>query len=73
MHRNPKIWKDPELFIPERFAPGGEANQLFAIKQGFPWLAYGNGERCCIGMNFSLTKQRVFLSMLCKIYIIIMK
>ncbi|KAI9263215.1 cytochrome P450 [Phascolomyces articulosus] len=67
MHKNPHIWRAPESFIPERFVPGGEADQLIK-KQGFPWLAYGHGERGCIGMNFSLTEQRVLLSMLLRKY-----
>ncbi|KAI8140565.1 cytochrome P450 [Fennellomyces sp. T-0311] len=61
MH-NPTIWSDPETFDPDRFSPGGEADRL--SKSGFPWVAFGNGARQCIGMNFSLTEQRVLLAML---------
>ena len=63
LHRNPKYWKDPETFNPNRFAPGGEADSHST--SGYPWFAFSNGGRQCIGMNFSMVQQRVVLSMLC--------
>lgn len=63
MHYNPKVWKDPYRFNPDRFAPGGEAES----QEGMAWLPFSNGGRQCIGMNFSLAEQRVLLSMLCKL------
>lgn len=59
---NPKLWHNPEEFIPERFEEGGEYDQ----HEGFTWLPFSNGSRQCIGMNFSLTEQKVLLSMICK-------
>ncbi|KAG2221566.1 hypothetical protein INT45_002580 [Circinella minor] len=64
LHHNPKVWKNPDLFDPERFAPGGEVDQLSG--SGLPWTPFSNGLRSCIGMNFSLMGQRVLLSMLRK-------
>ena len=66
LHRNPLIWEDPDLFKPERFAPGGEAEKA-AKKNGMSWVPFSNGARMCIGVNFSLNEQRVFLPMLCKL------
>ncbi|KAI8575219.1 hypothetical protein K450DRAFT_262806 [Umbelopsis ramanniana AG] len=62
MHHNPSIWKDPEAFIPERFAPGGESESKAG--NGLFWVPFGNGARQCIGMNFSLAEQKVLLSMM---------
>lgn len=62
IHMNPNTWHNPEEFIPERFAEGGEHEQ----HKGFAWVPFSNGSRQCIGMNFSLAEQRVVLSMLCK-------
>jgi hypothetical protein len=59
-----KNWVNPLKFDPDRFAPGGEASQQEL--KGMTWIPFGNGPRQCIGMNFSLTEQRVLLSMLCK-------
>ncbi|KAI8091152.1 cytochrome P450 [Gilbertella persicaria] len=64
IHMNPKYWHDPERFIPERFEQGGE----YDSHTGMTWLPFSNGARQCIGMNFSLTEQRVVLVMLLKRY-----
>lgn len=64
LQRNPAIWQDPDTFRPERFAPGGEAEQL--TRNGMPWAPFSDGARKCIGSNFSMMEQRVFLTMLCK-------
>ncbi|KAI9493596.1 cytochrome P450 [Zychaea mexicana] len=66
IQRNVKVWKDPKVFDPERFAPGGEAEKV--AKMGMSWLPFSNGARQCIGMNFSLAEQRVFLPMLLRKY-----
>lgn len=67
IHRSDNVWWNPEVFDPERFAPGGEAESK--PEDGFSWLPFGRGKRQCIGMNFSLAEQRVLLSMLCKYYL----
>ncbi|KAI8146538.1 cytochrome P450 [Fennellomyces sp. T-0311] len=64
LHHNPTVWKNPDVFDPERFAPGGEAEQI----DGMPWIPFSNGARQCIGMNFSLVEQRVLLPMLLRKY-----
>lgn len=66
IHMNPKIWQNPESFIPERFEPGGEHES----HEGLTWIPFSDGPRRCIGANFSLTEQRVVLSMLCKFIIL---
>ena len=70
LHRNPSVWEDPDAFKPERFAPGGEADQAVK-KHGMVWMPFSNGARMCIGVNFSLNEQRIFLPMLCKSTIIL--
>lgn len=62
LHHDESIWKNPDDFIPERFEPGGEADQIY--EQGVNWAPFGGGRRQCIGMNFSLSEQRVMISML---------
>ncbi|KAI9251372.1 cytochrome P450 [Phascolomyces articulosus] len=66
IHRNPKIWKNPDEFNPERFEPGGEAEKV--TKMGLGWVPFSNGARQCIGKNFSLTEQRVIIPMLLRKY-----
>ncbi|OBZ85840.1 hypothetical protein A0J61_06113 [Choanephora cucurbitarum] len=63
IHHSKKLWKNPYEFDPERFAADGEGTTRKA-NSGMAWLPFGSGARQCIGMNFSLYEQRVFLSML---------
>ncbi|CEG64279.1 hypothetical protein RMATCC62417_01282 [Rhizopus microsporus] len=64
IHRDPRVWKNPEEFIPERFGPNGEQGD----HTGFTWIPFSSGSRQCIGMNFSLAEQRIFLAMTLKKY-----
>jgi cytochrome P450 len=60
IHHSAKLWKDPEAFRPERFAPD-------QIKQQVPYayIPFGGGPRLCIGNQFALTEmQLVLLEML---------
>jgi len=63
IHHNPDIWPDPEVFDPERFNPGKIGKQ-----HPFAFLPFSLGKRVCIGNNFSLMEQKVFLSMLLQKY-----
>jgi cytochrome P450 len=67
LHHNPRVWNDPETFDPSRFAYGGEADQKSSAGDGgsMSWSPFYNGQRMCIGMQFSLEEQRVMLSCLC--------
>ncbi|KAG0181655.1 cytochrome P450-dit2 [Apophysomyces sp. BC1034] len=64
IHHNDRLWENPEKFDPDRFLPGGEADQR---DLGPTWIPFGLGGRQCLGMNFTLAQQRVILSLLCKI------
>ncbi|CAO3627023.1 unnamed protein product [Cunninghamella blakesleeana] len=66
LHHNPKIWKDPEVFNPDRFVEGGEAETN--ERSGLGWAPFASGSRMCIGMNFSLAEQRVMISCLLRKY-----
>ncbi|KAG2172697.1 hypothetical protein INT43_000044 [Umbelopsis isabellina] len=65
LHYNDKVWKNPGVFDPERFADGGEYESM-ASK--YFYLPFGGGARQCIGMNFSLTEQRVLLTAILRKY-----
>ncbi|CAO3624124.1 unnamed protein product [Cunninghamella echinulata] len=66
LHHNKNIWQDPDTFNPDRFAEGGEADQLAG--RGLSWVPFANGSRMCIGMNFSLVEQKIFLACLLRKY-----
>ena len=50
---DPEVWKDPEVFMPERFlAPG--ANHVDVKGHHFELLPFGAGRRICPGMLMGL-------------------
>lgn len=56
IHRNTQIFPNPEEFIPERWM--GEEGKKIAH---YAWIPFSSGQRVCIGNNFSLMEQRLFL------------
>ena len=58
-HHLPQIWKDPDRFVPERFAPGQE-NQ----RPRYAFFPFGGGPRLCIGNNFALMEAPTLLAMI---------
>ncbi|OAC97968.1 CYP509 protein [Mucor lusitanicus CBS 277.49] len=66
IHRNPKYWKHPDVFNPDRFAAGGEAEKHAG--SGLTYVPFGGGARHCIGRNFAMNEQKVMLSMFLRKY-----
>ncbi|MGE0259882.1 MAG: cytochrome P450, partial [Alphaproteobacteria bacterium] len=58
LHRHKELWRDPDLFIPERFLPGA------APPARFSYLPFGAGPRACIGAQFALTEAVLALARL---------
>lgn len=59
LHRNPKYWKQPNDFIPERF--DGKNNVLFNSEAYYP---FGGGPRMCIGFYFATMEITIVLAQL---------
>ncbi|MET0402849.1 MAG: cytochrome P450 [Cystobacter sp.] len=59
LHRDPTVWKEPERFDPERFAP--EVRDSIPAKA---WMPFGNGQRSCIGRAFALQEATLVLGMM---------
>lgn len=56
LHRNPKYWKDPEIFLPERWIRTSDNinNENDGGKnKGFAFIPFSAGSRNCIGQRFS--------------------
>ncbi|KAF0452891.1 cytochrome P450 [Gigaspora margarita] len=62
MQRSPKLWENPEEFIPERFE--NEKN----INGSYTWTPFGAGSRMCLGNHFSLIEQRIALCLILRKY-----
>ena len=61
IHRHPKLWEDPNTFIPERFAEGGR-------KFSSHYFPFGAGPRKCIGNNFAMFEMVMAVSTLVSQY-----
>lgn len=60
MGRNPKYWKNPEEFMPERFKDS--FNMDFAGTQNFEYVPFGAGRRICPGMNMGIVLTEFVLA-----------
>ena len=62
LHRNPKYWKEPDVFKPERFLPENrkDTNGIY-----YP---FGAGPRMCIGMGFAMYEMMLAIAYLVKHY-----
>ncbi|KAF9591827.1 hypothetical protein IFM89_008477 [Coptis chinensis] len=56
--RDPKIWDNPDQFIPERFIN----NQVDFRGQDFEFIPFGAGRRICPGILFSVTSMASILA-----------
>ncbi len=55
MHRNPKLWSEPDEFRPERWLESAER-----IPEG-AFIPFGLGPRVCIGKRFAMTEARILM------------
>ncbi|KAG8176923.1 hypothetical protein JTE90_018706 [Oedothorax gibbosus] len=57
LHHDPKIFPEPDKFIPERFIPEERAK-----RNPYTYLPFGAGPRNCIAMRFALTEVKFCLA-----------
>ena len=62
-HRNPRLWKDPLRFDPERFTP-----DRIKERHRFAYFPFGGGPRICIGNGFAMTEARLILATIARAY-----
>lgn len=56
-HRDPRFWREPEAFRPERWSNGETADQ-----PKFAYFPFGGGTRTCIGEPFAWTELVLVLA-----------
>jgi len=59
IHRHRRLWRDPDVFDPDRF---GQAES--AGRHRFAYLPFGGGPRVCIGQTFALIEAVAILATL---------
>ncbi|KAI8085310.1 cytochrome P450 [Thamnidium elegans] len=63
VHHLSQYWDQPQIFNPDRFDKQNKSYRDNSI-----WMPFGYGPRTCIGLNFSITEQRVLQAMILKRY-----
>ena len=62
-HRNPRYWRNPEGFDPERFT---EAESTGRPK--YAYFPFGGGPRICLGRSLAMMEAEIYLAMLLQRY-----
>ncbi|XP_037517674.1 cytochrome P450 4V2 isoform X2 [Rhipicephalus sanguineus] len=63
LHRNPEYFKDPELFIPERFLTPEVRN-----RHPFSYIPFSGGPKNCLGQRFALMEAKTIMAKLLRKY-----
>lgn len=61
IHRDARLWPNPERFDPDRFTP--EAKQS---RDPYAFMPFGHGPRNCIGMRFAQMEIKLVLARMLK-------
>jgi retinoid hydroxylase len=63
-HRMPEIYKEPDSFDPDRFAPPREEDK----KQPYSLVGFGGGPHSCVGAELAQMEMKIILSTLVQKY-----
>jgi retinoid hydroxylase len=63
-HRMPEIYKEPDAFDPDRFAPPREEDKKYPYSS----IGFGGGAHSCIGVEFANMEMKIILSTLLQNY-----
>jgi cytochrome P450 len=57
LHRHPDHWVNPEMFDPDRFAPGESKS-----RHPYAYLPFGAGPRACIGAGMAMLEMQLIIA-----------
>jgi len=61
LHRNPRLWDNPDKFDPDRFPV--DQRMPNEVTEEYAYLPFGGGQRKCIGDQFALFEAVIILGM----------
>jgi cytochrome P450 len=56
-HRDPRLWDDPDAFVPDRFLPAHSSK-----RPRWSYLPFGGGARQCIGSAFAMIEAPLIIA-----------
>jgi len=68
IHHNPSVWRDPERFDPDRFAPSESGEDDATSQLRYRHLPFGGGPRACIGVHLALTELVIAVAEVLRAY-----
>ena len=63
LHRNTRLWQNPNAFDPDRFAP-----ELAKAYSRYAFMPFGGGPRICIGASFAMIEATAILATLIRAF-----
>jgi cytochrome P450 len=57
IHRHKKLWADPDVFDPDRFAAGAKSD-----RHRFQYIPFGGGPRTCVGARLAMAEALTILA-----------
>ena len=62
--RDPRVWPQPDKFVPERFLAGQAVHFQVSTKEEYTYRPFGAGRRVCPGMDYTLRSVPLLLASL---------
>ncbi|KAL7745339.1 hypothetical protein ACLKA6_015357 [Drosophila palustris] len=63
LHRNPKVYDNPNVFDPDNFLPERQANRHY-----YAFVPFSAGPRSCVGRKYAMLKLKILLSTIMRNY-----
>ncbi|XP_061386271.1 cytochrome P450 4g15-like [Musca vetustissima] len=63
LHRNPLVYKNPNIFDPDNFLPERQANRHY-----YAFVPFSAGPRSCVGRKYAMLKLKILLSTILRNY-----